>query len=450
MNTEVRDGAVMMNTMLTLEQLQKIVADTPEVDGYKIIEQTTDSLELFFIKKELDMNRSKKVHYFQTTIYKVFSADGIQYRGSSTIQIHPTMSEDEVRTAVNQAAYAAGFVKNKYYPLVGPGTVARQIPVSRFASTSLQDWIPQLTAAVFEADTQERGRINSAELFLNKINTRIINSEGVDLKKQQYRGELELITNWQESGEEVELFKDLHFATFQPEQVTGIIREMLELSREKALARPTPALNRATILLTGEPARDFLQYYYIQSAAQSVYELTSTLKMKESVQGQEPKGDLLSLKLDPFLENSTASNPFDEDGLPVNSLIVIEKGKLLSYWGNTQYCHYLGVPPTGNIRNMVFSGGSKTIQEMKQQPYLELLAFSDFQMDPLTGNFGGELRLGRYFDGKAITFVTGGSISGTIKEVQSEMYLSKEIQKENNFSGPQTIQLMNVAVSGHS
>jgi predicted Zn-dependent protease len=443
-----------MNTMLTMEQLQKILADTPEIDGYKIIEQTTDSMEAFFIKKELDMNRSKRVHYFQATIYKDFTVDAQEYRGSSTIQIHPTMSEDEVRTVVDQGAYAAGFVKNKHYPLVKPMPVMKRVPVSEssFAGTSLPDWIPQLTAAVFEADTLERGRINSAELFLNKINTRLINSEGVDLKKEHYWGELELITNWRESSEEIELYKDLHFATFQAGQITQGIREMLELSREKALAVPTPALKRHTVLLTGEPVREFLQYYYTQSAAQSVYEQTSTLKLNENVQGVKgaSKGDLINMKLDPFLENSTVSSSFDEDGLPVDSVDIINRGKLLNYWGNTQYCHYLGVPPTGNIRNMVFSGGTKSIQEMKEQPYLELLAFSDFQLDSITGNFGGEIRLGRYFDGKAATFVTGGSISGNINEVQSEMYLSQELQRENSFSGPQTIRLLNVAVSGHN
>lgn len=436
--------------MLTMEQLQKILRDIPEIKVYKIVEQSTESREAFFIKKELDMNRSKKVHYFQATIYKDFSTDGNDYRGSSTIQLHPTMGEDEVRTSVNQAAYAAGFVKNKFYPLVEPGRVKQQVPMSSFAGASLSDGISRLIAALYEGDTLERGGINSAELFLNKITTRIVNSRGVDLQKEHYRGELELITNWRESGEEVELYKDFHFATFQSGQLTQVVREMLELSREKALAVQTPALKRHPVLLTGEPVRDFLQYYYTQSAAQSVYEQTSILKLGQNVQGMDngSQGDFISMKLDPFMENSTASTPFDEDGLPVDRVEIIRQGKLLNYWGNTQYCKYLGVPPTGNIRNMVFSGGSLSIPEMKQRPYLELLAFSDFQMDPLNGDFGGEIRLGRYFDGKGTTFVTGGSISGNIREVQAEMILSKELQRENHFSGPQTIQLSNVAVSG--
>ncbi|HBF37093.1 MAG TPA: peptidase U62, partial [Firmicutes bacterium] len=412
-----------MKQLSTMQKIQKILASSAEADGYKIVEQKTESIELFFIKKELDMNRSKSVHHFQVTIYKDFVMDGIEYRGSSTIQIHPTMNEDEMRTAVIQAAYAAGFVKNKYYPLVKPQPITKQAPISNFTGTILADWIPQLTASIFEADTMERGRINSAELFIDKFDTRIVNSEGVDVKKEHYRGELELITNWRESGEEIELYRDYHFASFQPDQFGRVVREMLELSREKALAGPTPSLNRYTILLTGEPVRDFLHYYFIKSAAQSVYEQTSTLKRGENVQGPNPKGDLISLRLDPFLGNSSVSTSFDEDGMPVDGITIINQGKLLNYWGNTQYCHYLDVKPTGNIHNLVIAAGSKSVQDMKLQPYLELLAFSDFQMDPLTGNFGGEIRLGRYFDGKVTSLVTGGSISGDIRDVQSQMYL---------------------------
>lgn len=444
-----------MNAILTIERLKKILAETAEIDGYKIMEQKTEAIELFFIKKELDMNRTKSVRHYQVTIYKDFEADGEKYRGSSTIQIHPMMSEDEIRAAIAEAAFAAGFVKNKYYPLVKPAPIREQVPTSNFAGAPLVNWVPKLVTALyavntFQANNLKHGWLNSAELFLNKIETTIMNSEGISLAREHYRGELEFITNWQESGEEVELYRDLNFAAFQQEQLCRVIAETLELSREKALAKPTPALNRHTVLLSGEPVRDFLQYYYIQSAAQSVYEQTSTLKLGENVQaaGIAPKGDLISLELDPFLENSTASTPFDEDGLPTDSVSIIKRGILLNYWGSRQYCYYLGVAPTGNIRNMIFDGGSKSAKDMRQQPYLELLAFSDFQMDPLTGNFGGEIRLGRYFDGKSTVFVTGGSISGNIKEVQSEMYLSRELQRENNFIGPQTVQLMNVVVSG--
>ncbi|MBU3190361.1 hypothetical protein K9O30_14310 [Clostridium bowmanii] len=37
---------------------------------------------------------------------------------------------------------------------------------------------------------------------------------------------------------------------------------------------------------------------------------------------------------------------------------------------------------------------------------------------------------------------------GNIKKLQKQMYLSKELQKDNNFIGPKIIKLLNVSVAG--
>ena len=154
------------------------------------------------------------------------------------------------------------------------------------------------------------------------------------------------------------------------------------------------------------------------------------------------------MTLDPKLENSTSSLPYDADGFHLSRTQVIEDGLLLKYWGDLRHSYYLGVEPTGNIGNFLIEGGRESIEDMKSEPYLELVSFSDFQMDELTGDFGGEIRLGWYFDGKDTIPVTGGSISGNIKDVEKEIYLSEEMQKINNFVGPKTIQLTNVSIAG--
>ena len=68
--------------------------------------------------------------------------------------------------------------------------------------------------------------------------------------------------------------------------------------------------------------------------------------------------------------------------------------------------------------------------------------------DTLTGDFGGEIRLAYHFDGKTVIPVTGVSISGNIKNLHKEMYLSSEIQQANNFRDPKTIKVLNVSVTG--
>jgi PmbA protein len=88
------------------------------------------------------------------------------------------------------------------------------------------------------------------------------------------------------------------------------------------------------------------------------------------------------------------------------------------------------------------------MDELKQEPYLMTAAFSDFTVDTLTGDFCGEIRLAWYYDGKTTVPVTGGSVTGNITELQNEMYLSKERQKDNNFEGPAMVMLKNVTVAG--
>lgn len=427
-----------------MNRIKSILSNFKGIDGYKIVEKSINSQELFFIRHDLDMNRAKDVHKFDVTVYRDFEEEGKKYRGSSTISIHPTMDDGEIRKAVEDAYLSAGYAKNEYYPL--PKPCGGSAECGSYAP--ILKWIPDIVGAVFKCDTWEKGWLNSAELFLNNEYIRIVNSEGVDVCYKDFNGELEFITNWKEDREEVELYKHMYFADFSPDIIAGGVDEMLKMAQMRAKAKPTPSLKKFTVLLTGEPVKEFFRYYYEQASAKSVYEKISTARIGDNIQGASPKGDLISMRLDPYMKNSTKSRPYDDDGFPLKAVDIYKKGVLSRYWGDVGHSYYLGVEPTGVIRNMVVEGGTQSSQSFKASPYLELMAFSDFQMDTVTGDFAGEIRLGWYFDGFKTVPVSGGSISGNIRDVQGDMRLSSEVQQDDDFSGPKTIRLFNVSVSG--
>ncbi|MDF2673162.1 MAG: peptidase [Clostridiales bacterium] len=431
-----------------LDLIKKVLENCNDIDGWKIIEKVIKSNELFFIKKDLDMNRVKDVHHFTITVYKDFEENGVKYKGSSSTNIHPTMRESEIMLSVESAAFGAKFIKNQYYPLVKPTNMVQPKLKSNLSEKAMVEWLPETTDAIFSGDEYKKGWINSAELFINHVDTRIVNSEGVDISYNNYKGELEFITNWKEESEEIELYKDIKFANFDSEWFTQNVEEMLSISMGRAKAKPMPNLGKHTVLLTGEGARSLLDFYNTQASVKLVFEGISTAKLGESIQGENITGDVINMKLDPFIENSSESAAYDNDGLPLSKVNLIENGVLKSYWGNTQYSHYMNVKPTGSIKNIVVDGGKKSLAAFKTEPYIELISFSNFQMDPFTGDFGGEVRLGWYYDGEKTIPVTGGAVTGNIKDVQHEMYLSKELQVDNDFIGPRTIQLFNVSVSG--
>jgi len=430
-----------------LDRIKQILIDN-NVNGYKIVENIVEANELFFIKKNVDMDRAKDVHHFKVTIYKDIEENGNKYKGSASVNIHPTMSKAEIEKAIGDALFAAQFAKNPYYPLVKRAEKYKLLKPSNFSKETLSYWVNEITKAVYKNDNYEKGGINSCEIFLNKVYTRIVNSEGVDAESTDYECMVEFITTWKESGEEVELYKCLNFAELDAEEVAKEVENMINICREKAVAKSTPSVEKTSVLFAGEAVKDLFSFYYAKSNAVAIYKNESTWKIGDKIQGEDVKGDYITMIIDPFLKNSTHSGSFDEDGLPLAPVTILEDGVLKRYIANNRYANYLKVEPTGDIRNIVVSGGSKSLEEMKIEPYIETVAFSDFNVDDLTGDFCGEIRLAWYFDGKNTIPVTGGSISGNINELQNQMFLSKEIEVHNNFEGPKAVKLLNVTVAG--
>lgn len=431
-----------------ISKLIKILSEIDNISGYKIIETKVDSGELFFVRKNLDMNRAKSVHNFSVTVYNDFIDNEIKYRGSSSTIIHPTLSDEEIVYKLKDASLAAGFVKNKYYPLAKPSNLATSNVENNHSNPLIETILPKISEAIYKADTFDKGFVNSSEIFLNKNYTRILTSEGIDVSYENYKGEVEFITDWKENNVNVELYRRFNFSELECDSITEMVYEQLKISQEKALATKTPALNRFTVLLTGSPVEEIFNFYYIQAGAQNVYNHISNAEIGKNLQGDHSKGDLVTITLDPALYNSTFSVPYDIDGFALKPIKIFENGVLMNYWGDIRHSYYLKVEPTGVIKNLVIEGGLHSIDEFKKEPYLELVAFSDFQMNAITGDFGGEIRLGWYFDGKETKAITGGSISGNIHEAQKHMYLSKELQKNNGFYGPKTIKFENISIAG--
>lgn len=159
----------------------KNILDNSNADGYKIIETKTESEELFLIKKKVDMSRSKNVQHFKVTVYKDFEENGKKYKGSSSFDIHPTMTEAEIKNCIDGGIYAAGFVKNEYYEINKSENAKFENVKSNFSTMELSKWMPKIVEALYVNDTEENGGINSAEIFLNKNFKRIVTSLGEDV-----------------------------------------------------------------------------------------------------------------------------------------------------------------------------------------------------------------------------------------------------------------------------
>ncbi|XFA98769.1 metallopeptidase TldD-related protein [Candidatus Izemoplasma sp. B36] len=431
-----------------MKNIINLLKNKKNLDEYRIISIHEHSTELFFIKEELQMNRAKDVDKINLTVYKNFEIDNNKFKGSSTVRINPTDSLDEIDQKINKAALAASFVKNAYYPLPQKSEKIAPEIKSKFSESDVVELLSEIVNEAYGQNNQFGAFVNSCEFFITTRENRIINSSGIDVTYNSYNGLIEIITEAKGDTEEIELFDMIHFSDFDREFIKTSIRDQLKYASLRAKAIKTPKLDNIPVIINGKAINEFWDYYINQASADSKYNHLHENSVGDNIQGDEIIGDKVTIKATPQIPNSIDNTYYDADGFLLEEKTIIENGILKNMLANTRYAHYFNLKPTGNLRNLIVSGGNQTENDLRETPYLEVISFSAFQMDPMTGFFGGEFRLAIYHDGNKEIPLTQGAVSTNIKEAQKEMYFSKETVQSRNVITPKIVKFNKMTIVG--
>ena len=134
---------------------------------------------------------------------------------------------------------------------------------------------------------------------------------------------------------------------------------------------------------------------------------------------------------------------------------LLTDGRLETIWGGSRFAYYLGIEPTGEYAGIRVESGDRSVDDLiagaikEDGACLEVVSFSSFEMDPMSGHFGGEIRLALLHEKEGVTPVTGGSVSGLIMEAHKAMYLSSERRKNGRYDGPKAVLFKGISVAGN-
>ena len=413
------------------------------VEAYQITETKEESAELFFIRKSLDMKRKKEVRKAEVTVYKEFQEGGRRLLGSATVQLQESFTEEQMAEILREALFAAGFVKNDYYELYpGQEGVVPQQKESALSGMCLTEIAERYAEALFAEDDQEEVFLNSAEVFADRTTCRILNSRGVDVSYERNRVWGEFVVQCI-AGQDVETYEDFSYTDMNTEALRRKVRETLAMTRARAEAVSAPPVGEYRVILSGSYVKEIFSYYVERSASYMIYPKYSSFRAGCDVQGGEAEQDRINLTL-------KAAVPYSSEGIPMRDRELVRDGKLQLIHGGNRYAQYLKIEPTGNYREYKAPAGKVSQEEMRETPYLEVVNFSDFQMDSFSGHFGGEIRLAFLYDGQKRIPVTGGSVNGNILEVQKHLVFSREMQVDKEFEGPASVCLGLVSVAGRT
>lgn len=410
------------------------------VHAWELSDEKERGWEFYFIRHALDQHRAKDVEHVKLTVYQLIE-DGA-YMGSASAELPPTATAAEAKKLIDDLAYRATLVKNKPYTLNPPREgQPMDAPVDPAAIAG--DFIRAMRSLP-ETETEDT---NSYEIFVSDKVRRFLNSEGVDVTERFPVSMIEVIVNARKDGHEIELYRNFESGTCDGEALKEKLAKAMAYGRDRLRAVPTPNLEKADVLFSGADARCLYDFFGYRCYASMIYRKFSDWKQGEPI-SEELRGDKVSLFSRRELPNSPANRGFDDEGAPIRDACLLRDGVVEEILGGRKFSCYMGLENSFDPSNIEVTGGTMTAEELRRGRYLEVVDFSDFQVDPMTGDIYGEIRLGYWHDGETVTPVSGGSVSGSMFDFMKDMRMSREQTQHDVMLIPSLTLLKGVTVTG--
>ena len=424
-----------------LDQLLDILKSSG-VYAWEVTDEKKEGWEFYFIRHALDQNRAKAVEHVTVRVYQRI---GDQQIGAAAAELPPTATAAEAKKLVDSLAYQATLAPNRIYTLQ-PHTAAHDAPRPDAAPdvpAMAREFIETM-AAIPETAGED---LNSYEIFTAAVTRRFVTSEGIDVTETNPDSMLEAVVNARSERHEIELYRMYKSGSPDAEGLRRDLSRTMAYGRDRLHTVPTPALGEADVLFSGDDAKQIYAYFVDRMDPAMVLRKMSDWTLGEPI-ASDVRGDRVTVEALRTLPNSSRNRAFDAEGAPIRDTVILRAGVPEHYLGGRMFSAYMGLEDSFIPGNIAVSGGTRSEQELRQGRYLEAVEFSDFQVDELTGDIFGEIRLAYWHDGETVTPVSGGSLSGNMRDFLKEMYLSKEQTQYNNYLLPAVTKLCGVTVTG--
>lgn len=408
-------------------------------DAWSVTDKITEGWEFYFIKHQLDQNRVRDVEHITVEVFKKLE-DG-KFIGKASEEIAPTASVEEAKKIIDALCVRATFAPNPYYELNKEKVEVENKPID--VPKMAQDFIEALQQ-VPETSGED---INSYEIFAESNKKRYVNSEGIDVTVTYPKSMVEVVVNARNKEHEIELYRMYEAGTCDKDHLVKEISNTLKFGKDRLDTKPTPNLSKATVIFSTNDVEQIFKWAALNLHAAYKYMGYSKWELGKEVL-EDVKGDKITIKAVKELPNSSENYAIDAEGAAFKDMYLVKDNVPKCYWGDAQFRYYLGVKDSYIVGNFTAEGGELTEKELRNGSYLEPVEFSDFSVNPITGEIAGEIRLAYLHDGNSVTAVSGGSVSGNLNELMKNVRFSKELKQYNNIVVPSVVKLENVTIAG--
>ncbi len=167
--------------------------------------------------------------------------------------------------------------------------------------------------------------------------------------------------------------------------------------------------------------------------AEAKYAKYSSWEIGKSVFRSEVKGDPLTIWANRCIPFGIYSNRFDDEGVPAQRVELIHNNELVTFSASQRYADYLGLPATGAFGGVEVPAGGTEASALLEEPYIEIIQFSWFNPDTITGDFATEIRFGYLVENGVRKPFRGGQLIGNFMDALADVRWSAETGMFGNY-----------------
>jgi|GEM_PF-345121 len=457
MGEKYNRGAAFKNARSPRLTMLKTVANKltkANLSGWQIRETKVVSDQAFLAKTARECTRTSETTFYTISIYK--KKPGIDPQksmlGLSHFKIGPAQIP-KLDYFLNQALASADLVHNEIFdlPTQPPQLPHVDIVDPTLSSKTLVELEDSLIAAV---EKEKEARLSSAEFFVDRIHTHLMNHHGLDVEQEETIIQTEFILLAKSDQKEKEFINRTKRRFLSDFDLAEQVKETAKLAREATLSQ-LPKTGEFPVLLSGEPLDHLFNPLIALASARLKYnKMIHMERGKPIIENDAIKGDKITIWSNGTIKGMMGSSRFDSFGSPTKRTCLIEENILKNYLADKRYADYLNVPVTGELGNIEIPGGRTSFNDLfnlypdRDKPLYHLTAFSAFEPNPITGAFSAEIRSGYEISKKALRPIKGGSVSGLLSKDLLHCFLSKEQVKRERYLGPKGILFQSLEIAG--
>lgn len=431
------------------ERLAALLTATAGVSDWRIRARTDRQTQLYVVGDRHDAARTVDGDRYEVTAY----VDREGGRGASTLTVF-AHDEPDWPGRIRDAVFRARLQANPPFTLPGPQRYRSVALVDPTIKDRPDERAREVVERLVGLARRERGvRLSSAEVFLTYARTRFANSRGAAGAYDETMAEVEFVLLAGEGLAGTEALEEYGRRRVSDLALEEAIARAARTARD-ALAATAPRASRPAVVFSGEPLRDselsdFWQPLRYHLSAEAAYRKLSRFAPGRSITSGRLAGEPLDLAGDGTLRYGFASMPFDRDGVASRRFPLVEEGRLVRYWATKEYADYLGIEATGALTNIdVPAGRTREANLLTDGPVLQVVSFSWFNPDVITGDFSCEIRLGYERRRGRVRAVKGGAVQGNLFAALARASFSSEVESMGAYHGPRSVRFERLTVAG--